>query len=83
MLKLLNAISPAPARPKTVSVCPPRPLANLAVSARPLVSIAALAFSPSSSPYTIPAAIAITFFIAPETDVPIISFDPYTLNSGE
>ena len=50
MLKLLRAISPIPAKPKTVSIFPPKPTTNLAVSASPRVKIAALAFSPKSRP---------------------------------
>ncbi len=66
--------SPAPARPPKVSVFPPRATPNLVISAKPRVIRAALALLPKPIPSEIPDAIAITFFNAPPTDTPTISW---------
>ena len=71
--------SPAPAKPDSVSGLAPLATPNLTISAKPLVTIAAREFSPKPLPFTIPQAIAITFFTAPPIWAPITSRDRYIL----
>ena len=71
--------SPRPLRPARVSRRPPRAHANREISARPRVMRAARALGPSPRPSTTPAAMAITFFIAPPTSTPMTSSLAYSL----
>ena len=58
------------ANEKAVVLSPPAFLINSDVSETPLVISAALALSPNCKPSTIPAPMAIIFFIAPAIDAP-------------
>ena len=62
--------SPTPARPANVRGSAPTAMPRRVISARPRVMIAAFPLSPSSSPSTIPAARATTFFSAPASSTP-------------
>src|SRR5690606_33978618 len=62
--------APTPARPRKVSRLAPSASPRRAISARPRVIRAARALNPSSRPSQIPAAMAITFFIAPPISTP-------------
>ena len=65
--------SPTPARPPKVSTFPPRVTPRRPSSARPRVMSTARVLSPRPSPSPMPAAMAITFFVAPATSQPTTS----------
>ena len=67
--------SPTPASPENVSGSPPRRVPRRRISASARVRRAALVLWPSFSPSTMPAAIATTFFVAPEISTPTTSLD--------
>ena len=71
--------SPATARPLNVSELAPIACPNREISDKPLVIRAARALLPNPIPSDIPAAMAITFFKAPPTETPAISWLVYTL----
>jgi len=62
--------SPTPVSPAKVSARPPRATPKRVNSARPRVINAALALAPKPRPSLMPAAIAITFLIAPPSCTP-------------
>ena len=71
--KHVPKVSPTPERPKTVDGSPPIITTTRRISEHPRVTSAAIAFVPRPSPSQRPAAIAMTFLIAPPTSTPITS----------
>ncbi len=72
--------SPIPARPANVSADAPILTPRRAISTMPRVMSAAFALSPKPRPSQAPAAMAITFLIAPAISTPTRSRLVYTLN---
>src|SRR5277367_4725109 len=60
--------SPSPAKPANVAGCAPMAAPSRLISTSPRVTSAALALFPAASPSRIPAAIAITFLVAPRSE---------------
>ena len=71
-------ISPVPLKPAKVSLFAPSFPANHRISAHPCATRAAIALFPNSNPSTIPAAIANTFFNAPDISTPTTSVLVFT-----
>src|SRR5207302_621709 len=69
-------------RPLKVAGCAPSATASRTISARPRVMSAANVLAPSPNPWHTPAAIAITFFIAPANSTPTTSRFVYSRNVG-
>lgn len=65
--------SPSPERPANVCSSAPILVPRRVISVRPLASRAAFALSPALRPSSTPAAIAMTFFIAPASSTPSMS----------
>ena len=70
--------SPRPLRPASVSRRPPRAYARREISAKPRVTSAAIALCPNPSDSIPPAAMAMTFFIAPPISTPTTSSLAYS-----
>lgn len=81
--KHVRNVSPTPLSPASVTGEAPCAIAIRLISLHPLVTNAAIEFVPSPSPSLIPAAIAITFLIAPATSNPTVSFEVNTLKDGD
>ena len=76
--KHVSMMSPVPDNPLSVSGFAPIFVASHRISAHPCATTAASALFPSSNPSIIPAAIASTFFSAPESSTPTTSLDVFT-----
>lgn len=70
MEEQVSVRSPAPERPVTVSLLPPRASARNFISSMPRAINAARVFSAKPAPVIIPQAIAITFLTAPPISTP-------------
>mmetsp|Transcript_35403 Transcript_35403/g.56930 ORF Transcript_35403/g.56930 Transcript_35403/m.56930 type:complete len:354 (+) Transcript_35403:195-1256(+) len=78
LTKQVSMMSPVPDSPDSVSGLAPILPASHRISAHPCATSAAMALLPRFKPSTIPAAMASTFFSAPDISTPTTSVDVFT-----